>query len=707
MKLVAKVPLAIATLIALVVAILGSVAVYFAQDALRKSTDDRLMALVDARTAAFTDYLRTIDEDLALMAKAGPTILAMSSFERSYAILGGAALRQIYVDRNPNPADLSALEFAEDGSDYSKAHQNLHGSFRSFALGRGYYDVFLISTNGDVVYSVTKEPDFATNLATGPWKESGLAAAWRQVVEGGGKVSAGFADFAPYGPSKDAPASFIAAPILRGSKLLGVLAFQMPVGRINQLMQRAEGMGESGETYIVGADYFMRSDSRFLKEGETSILATRVETPASIAALGGEHGIRLIEDYRGVEVVSAFRPLDFHGTRWAVIGEIDSAEIFAPVALTRNIIIGFAALALILGAVAGVLGARSLTTPLARLTGVMGEMSGGVYDVSVPATVRRDEIGDMARATELFRQKLIEGRELAAAQAAEQARQIERGRRLEAEVTQFDAKIAAVIDAVSAAATELQSTAQSMSGTAEETAQQSNAVAAAAEEMTRNVQTVAAATEELTSSINEISNQVTESTRIVGEAVAQAGTTNEQVKGLAAAAARIGDVVGLINAIASQTNLLALNATIEAARAGEAGKGFAVVASEVKNLATQTAKATDEIGDQVRAIQESTQSSAAAIGEISQTIIRVSEIATGIASAVEEQGAATQEISRNVQQAAIGTSEVSGNIGGVTAASRETSEAAGQVLAAAAELARNGVTLKTEVEHFLATVRTL
>jgi methyl-accepting chemotaxis protein len=225
--------------------------------------------------------------------------------------------------------------------------------------------------------------------------------------------------------------------------------------------------------------------------------------------------------------------------------------------------------------------------------------------------------------------------------------------------------------------------------------------------MTQNVQTVASATEELAASIREIGNQVTESTGIISGAVEQAEDTNGKVRLLADAAQKIGDVVTLINEIASQTNLLALNATIEAARAGEAGKGFAVVASEVKNLATQTAKATEEIAAQVRAIQDSTDQSAKAIGEISHTINRVNEISTAIASAVEEQGAATQEISRNVQQASSGTAEVTSNIIGVTQASQQTSAGSSQVLSAASELARNGERLRSEVEDFLKTVRSL
>jgi methyl-accepting chemotaxis protein len=382
-----------------------------------------------------------------------------------------------------------------------------------------------------------------------------------------------------------------------------------------------------------------------------------------------------------------------------------SAEGDAIYGTSKMIVIGMLVLSVLVMLGGGVMLVRSISLPIGRLQDVMTVLATGKLETEVPFTDQREEVGAMAKAVEAFRDSMVTARDLAAREQAEQAKQVERGQRMELAVNQFDRVISEIVNAVNAAATQLQATAQSLTATAEETSQQSNAVAAAAEQMSQNVQTVASATEELSSSIREIGNQVTESSRIVGNAVNQAADTNQKVKALAEAAQKIGAVVTLINEIAGQTNLLALNATIEAARAGEAGKGFAVVASEVKNLATQTAKATDEISGQVRSIQDATASSADAIDGITQTIGRVNEISTAIASAVEEQGAATQEISRNVQEASSGTQEVSSNISGVTQASQQTSAGASQVLGAAAELARNGVRLKQEVDGFLATVR--
>jgi methyl-accepting chemotaxis protein len=348
---------------------------------------------------------------------------------------------------------------------------------------------------------------------------------------------------------------------------------------------------------------------------------------------------------------------------------------------------------------------RMIARPIVGMTRVMTALSSGDKQIDVPDTARADEIGHMAKAVLVFKENMLRADALAAEQARDREAKEARAQRLEASAHAFDRRVGDVVRAVSAATTQLQSSAQAMSATAEQTNRQAGVVASASEEATSNVQTVASAAEELSSSISEIGRQVSESSNITQQAVADADRTNAAIETLAEGAQRIGDVVKLINDIAGQTNLLALNATIEAARAGEAGKGFAVVASEVKSLATQTAKATDDIAAQVAAIQTSTQNSVGAIKGIAETIRKVSGIATAIASAVEQQGSATQEIARNVQQAAAGTSEVSSNIAGVTKAASETGQAASQVLAAAQDMAHQAESLRTEVEHFLAEVK--
>jgi len=368
----------------------------------------------------------------------------------------------------------------------------------------------------------------------------------------------------------------------------------------------------------------------------------------------------------------------------------------------------------ILSAVSGIvaisgallLGIFGIARPLRSLVNLLQRMAKG-EDVEMTALTRRDEIGDTARAVESVKTMLAEkaNREALAKTEQDKLAADQRRQDMYRLANQFESAVGEIIETVSSASTELEASAGTLTSTAEHSQQLSIVVAAASEEASTNVQSVASATEELSSSINEISRQVQDSARMANDAVGQARTTTEQVSELSKAASRIGDVVELINTIAGQTNLLALNATIEAARAGEAGRGFAVVASEVKALAEQTAKATDEIGQQISGIQSATQASVGAIRDISGTIERLSEIASAIAAAVEEQGAATQEISRNVQQAAEGTHQVSSNVAAVQRGATETGSASSQVLGAAQSLALESNRLKVEVGNFLNTVR--
>jgi methyl-accepting chemotaxis protein len=361
---------------------------------------------------------------------------------------------------------------------------------------------------------------------------------------------------------------------------------------------------------------------------------------------------------------------------------------------------------------AGVLGlgvfiGRSISKPLAAMRAAMIALAGGNFAVVLPGLGRRDEIGEIAQAVETFK---VNAEQKARDEAEEKIRQDKlAAERRRADMVRmaddFESAIGEIVETVSSAATELEASATSLTTTAGRSTELATLVEAASEEAATNVQSVASAAEELTASVSEISRQVQASARIAGEAVSQAGQTNDRVGELSKAAARIGDVVELINAIAGQTNLLALNATIEAARAGEAGRGFAVVASEVKALAEQTAKATGEIGQQVASIQGATNESVGAIRGIGGTIERLSEISSTIAAAVEQQGAATGEISRNVQSAAAGTTQVSANISNVRQGAVETGSASAQVLSAAKSLSGDSNRLKFEVGKFLDTVR--
>lgn len=381
-----------------------------------------------------------------------------------------------------------------------------------------------------------------------------------------------------------------------------------------------------------------------------------------------------------------------HGMEAASFKSVLSFALVSLILVIAGCVLLFVVVRDVLGAVGG-------------LTEVMYSLAHGDKTVEITGLDRGDEVGQMAAAVQVFKENMIRNDELTAEHDLARVAREERANKVAQLASEFDAVVGDILQGVSEAATEMNLTATAMSKTAEKMMEQTVSVAAASEEASVNVQTVASASEEMSASIGEITRQVTESAKITGEAVEQTENSNNAMTSLNEAAQKIGDVVSLINDIASQTNLLALNATIEAARAGEAGKGFAVVASEVKNLATQTANATEEIGAQITGMQTETSGALEALTGISQTIERVNEIAATISAAVQQQAATTQEISRNVDQAAQGTQDVSQSIASVNQATTETGAAAAQVMSASDKLTQQASTLKSTVETFLGNVK--
>jgi methyl-accepting chemotaxis protein len=500
-------------------------------------------------------------------------------------------------------------------------------------------------------------------------------------------------------PGRESPGIFAMTPIVREGKTIAVADIGATFGK--EFVDRAkQRFGIDLAVHWFDGKVFKKLSSTF---GD-SVVATQDELKRAFdgtplrreAALGGHPAavyLGQIKNYTGEPV--------------AVIEVIKDTTEYEAVATRAQLHLLLGTLAILAGAIllAFLLG-RGLSRPLTAITAVMNRLSSGDTDVTIPGGDRKDELGTMALAVDVFRKNMIEAGTMRDAQeAAKQQAELEKKALQRQMADRFEADVKSVVGAVAKATQDMQRVAGAITASVNGTSERTAAAAAASEEASASVSTVAAATEELASSVAEIGRQVTHSSGVADNAVAKAGQTTEMVAGLTAASEKIGDVLRLIGAIASQTNLLALNATIEAARAGDAGRGFAVVASEVKELASQTAKATEEIAGQVTAIQSATGDCVAAIGGISDTIREISGIATTIAAAVEEQDSATREIARSVQQAAAGTSEVSHNVAGASHAADQSRALADNVLTASGELSQHAAALFESVDTFLAGLR--